>query len=70
MAFMSPTPNSFSTEAHVCWRPLVLRHMSAGGADGTLIPQWPLTAWCPLLFEMTGSWKAFVTISMMIQPYE
>ena len=21
--------------------PLVLRHMSAGGADGTLIPQWP-----------------------------
>ena len=50
--------------------PLVLRHMSAGGADGTLIPQWPSTAWCSLLVQMTGSWKAFVTTSMIIQPCE
>ena len=31
--------------------PLVPRHMSAGGADSTLIPQWPSTAWCPLLLR-------------------
>ena len=51
--------------------PRVLRHMSAGGEDGTLlVPQWPSAVWWPLLVEMTGSWRAFVTDSIVIQPYE
>ena len=51
--------------------PRVLRHMSAGGEDETLlVPQWPSAVWWPLLVEMTGSWRAFVTDSMVIQPYE
>ena len=51
--------------------PRVLRHMSAGSEDGTLlVPPWPSAVWWPLLVEMTGSWRAFVTDSMVIQPYE
>ena len=51
--------------------PRVLTHMSAGGEDGTLlVPQWPSAVWWQLLVEMTGSWRAFVTASMVIQPYE
>lgn len=50
--------------------PRVLKHMSAGGEDGTLIvPQWPSASWWPLLVDMNGSWKGFVTGAMTIHPY-
>ena len=49
----------------------VLKHMSAGGEDGTLlVPQRPSASWWPLLVNMNGSWKAFITGAMTICPYK
>ena len=53
--------------------PRVLKHMSAGGEDGTLIvPKWPSASWWPPLVDMNGSWKAFVTgsWSLLFTPIE
>lgn len=51
--------------------PRIVKHMSAGGEDGTLlVPQWPSAMWWPLLVDTNGSWRAFVTNSMTIQPYK
>ena len=50
--------------------PRVLKHMSAGGEDGTLIvSHWPSASWWPLLVDLNRSWKAFVTGAMTIHPY-
>ena len=51
--------------------PCVLRHMSAGRENGTLIvPEWCSASWWPLLVEKSGSWKSFISQSIQIQPYE
>ena len=51
--------------------PRVLRHMSAGRENGTLIvPERRSASWWPLLVEKSGSWKSFVSQSMQIQPYK
>ena len=51
--------------------PHVLRHMSAGRENGTLIvPEWRSASWWPLLVERSGSWKSFISQSLQIQPYK
>lgn len=51
--------------------PRILKHMSAGYEDGTLlVPRWPSAIWWPLLVDTNGSWRAFVTNSMTFDPYE
>ena len=51
--------------------PRVLRHMSDGGEDGTLlVPEWHSAPWWPLLITKRGTWRGFVTNSLRIQPYE
>ena len=51
--------------------PRVLRHMSAGRKNGTLIvPEWHSASWWPLLVERSGSWKPFISQSIQIQPYK
>ena len=51
--------------------PRVLRHMSVGKEDGTLlVPEWRSAPWWPLLVTRRGSWREFVVDSRQIQPYE
>ena len=51
--------------------PRVLRHMSVGKEDGTLlVPEWRSAPWWPLLVTRCGSWREFVVDSRQIQPYE
>ena len=51
--------------------PRVLRHMSAGRENGTLIvPERRSASWWPLLVVKSGSWKSFISQSIQIQPYE
>ena len=51
--------------------PRVLRHMSVGKEDGTLlVPEWSSAPWWPLLVTRRGSWREFVVDSRRIQPYE
>ena len=51
--------------------PRVLRHMSEGGEDGTLlIPEWHSAPWWPLLITKLGAWQGFVTRFIRIHPYE
>ena len=51
--------------------PRVLRHMSVGKEDGTLlVPEWRSAPWWPLLVTRRGRWREFVVDSRQIQPYE
>ena len=51
--------------------PRVLRHMSVGKEDGTLlVPEWRSAPWWPLLVTRRGSWREFVVDSRRIQPYD
>ena len=44
--------------------PRVLRHMSVGKEDGTLlVPEWRSALWWPLLVTRRGSWGEFVVDS-------
>ena len=51
--------------------PHVLRQMSDGGEDGTvLVPEWHSAPWWSLLITKFGTWRGFVTNSLRIQPYD
>ena len=51
--------------------PRVLRHMSVGKEDGTLlVPEWRSAPWWPLLVTRRGRWREFVVDYRQIQPYE
>ena len=50
--------------------PRVLRNMSAGRENGTLIvPEWRSASWWQPLVEKSGNWKSFISQSIQIQPY-
>lgn len=51
--------------------PRVIRHMSVGKEDGTLIvPQWSSAVWWPLLINKAGSWNSFIKNTIRIKPYK
>ena len=51
--------------------PWVLRHMSVGMEDGSLlVPHWPSAPWWLLLITSQGNWRGFVKDVIELQLYD